>query len=242
MLTCKLLDDEKKIVLGLITCSNFLENAEEPILNPRLCGLISTFNSILSSRGIFPTQGLNPGLLHCRQILHQLSYQASPYFSPRINSHKSSGQIISVFWSIWNLQKEINSCPHQILRNLELQGKKHTNKLLPLMLWMLLSWEKDRPDVWGHNHMLHTATALQPRTTDTWRKGRPASELSELVVPWKLQSSWVSRDISKVNRFWKQQENVTATKMCLSHLVKNSRKNARGKDGGVRRGGEVHTH
>ena len=27
---------------------------------------------------IFPTQGLNPGLLHCRQILHQLSHQGSP--------------------------------------------------------------------------------------------------------------------------------------------------------------------
>jgi len=28
--------------------------------------------------GIFPTQGLNPGLLHCRQILYQLSHQESP--------------------------------------------------------------------------------------------------------------------------------------------------------------------
>ena len=27
---------------------------------------------------IFPTQGLNPGLLHCRQILYHLSYQGSP--------------------------------------------------------------------------------------------------------------------------------------------------------------------
>ena len=27
---------------------------------------------------IFPTQGLNPGLLHCRRILYQLSYQGSP--------------------------------------------------------------------------------------------------------------------------------------------------------------------
>ena len=29
-------------------------------------------------RGIFPTQRLNPGLPHCRQILHQLSYKGSP--------------------------------------------------------------------------------------------------------------------------------------------------------------------
>ena len=27
--------------------------------------------------GVFPTQGLNPGLLHCRQILYHLSYQGS---------------------------------------------------------------------------------------------------------------------------------------------------------------------
>ena len=30
-------------------------------------------------QGIFLTQGLNPGFLHCRQILHHLSYQGSPY-------------------------------------------------------------------------------------------------------------------------------------------------------------------
>ena len=29
-------------------------------------------------QGIFPTQGLNPGLLHCRWILYQLSPQGSP--------------------------------------------------------------------------------------------------------------------------------------------------------------------
>ena len=29
-------------------------------------------------QGIFPTQGRNPGLPHCRQILHQLSHKGSP--------------------------------------------------------------------------------------------------------------------------------------------------------------------
>ena len=38
-------------------------------------------------QGIFPTQGLNPGLLHCRQILYQLSYKESPLvFSNRASS------------------------------------------------------------------------------------------------------------------------------------------------------------
>ena len=30
-------------------------------------------------QGIFLTQGSNPGLLHCRQILYCLSHQGSPY-------------------------------------------------------------------------------------------------------------------------------------------------------------------
>ena len=29
-------------------------------------------------QGIFPTQGLNPGLLNCRWILYHLSHQGSP--------------------------------------------------------------------------------------------------------------------------------------------------------------------
>ena len=43
-------------------------------------------------QGIFPTQGLNPGLLHCRKILYQLGHKGSPvtcipigYTTPRVN-------------------------------------------------------------------------------------------------------------------------------------------------------------
>ena len=34
--------------------------------------------SIFLLQGIFPTQGLNTGLQHCRQILYQLSHKESP--------------------------------------------------------------------------------------------------------------------------------------------------------------------
>ena len=34
--------------------------------------------SLSLHQGIFPTQGLNPGLLHCRQILYWLSHRGSP--------------------------------------------------------------------------------------------------------------------------------------------------------------------
>ena len=49
--------------------------------------LLCPWNSLGKNTGVgchallqrtFPTQGSNPGLLHCRQILYQLSYQGSP--------------------------------------------------------------------------------------------------------------------------------------------------------------------
>ena len=44
-------------------------------------------------QGIFPTQGSNPGLLHCRQMLYRLSHQGSPRLlknSMSSGSHKGS--------------------------------------------------------------------------------------------------------------------------------------------------------
>ena len=38
----------------------------------------SGFGSLSLLQGIFPTQGSNPGLLHCRWILYQLSLKGSP--------------------------------------------------------------------------------------------------------------------------------------------------------------------
>jgi len=48
------------------------------------------------SRVIFPTQGLKPGLWHCRQILYQLSYQGSPIL-PALPERGSL--IISNMWN-----------------------------------------------------------------------------------------------------------------------------------------------
>ena len=61
-----------------------------PQLHPTLCdphGLCGSRNSLRQDtgvgslfplQGIFPTQGSNPGLLHCRLILYQLSHKGSP--------------------------------------------------------------------------------------------------------------------------------------------------------------------
>ena len=46
-------------------------------------------------QGIFPTQGSNPGLLHCRRILYQLSHKGSPRILKWVAYPFSTGS----FWS-----------------------------------------------------------------------------------------------------------------------------------------------
>ena len=48
-------------------------------------------------QGIFPTQGLNPGLLPCRWILYQLSHQGSPRILEWVAYPFSSGSWVSCF-------------------------------------------------------------------------------------------------------------------------------------------------
>ena len=76
--------------------------------NPlRLHGLYSPWNSLGQDtgvgslsllQGIFPTQGLNPGLLHCNRILYQLSYEGSP--KERI--WKGTFSEITLTWTLAN--------------------------------------------------------------------------------------------------------------------------------------------
>ena len=49
-------------------------------------------------QGIFPTQGSNPSLLHCRRILYHLSHQGS-LKSLDSNLFKSCGTSLAVHWS-----------------------------------------------------------------------------------------------------------------------------------------------
>ena len=46
-------------------------------------------------QGIFPTQGLNPGLLHCRWIFYQLSHEGSPSILEWVAYPFSSGSSLS---------------------------------------------------------------------------------------------------------------------------------------------------
>ena len=53
----------------------------------------NTVGSLSLLQGIFPTQGSNSGLLHCRQILYQLSHQGSPLLK--------LGLVMWLYWPMW---------------------------------------------------------------------------------------------------------------------------------------------
>ena len=53
-------------------------------------------------QGIFPTQGLNPGLPHCRQTLHPLSHKGSPTVDvPLPNKNPTASQISRIRPKEW---------------------------------------------------------------------------------------------------------------------------------------------
>ena len=54
-------------------------------------------------QGIFPTHGSNPGLLHCRQILYQLSHKGSPRILEWVAYSFSK-------WSSWPRNRTRVSC------------------------------------------------------------------------------------------------------------------------------------
>ena len=66
--------NEVKITQSCLTLCDPLDYTVHEFLQARILEWVS--HSLL--QGIFPAQGLNPGLLHCRHILYQLSHQGSP--------------------------------------------------------------------------------------------------------------------------------------------------------------------
>ena len=48
-------------------------------------------------QGIFPTQELNPGLLHCRWILYQLSHKGSPLERSQLSPSRGEKIYVPLF-------------------------------------------------------------------------------------------------------------------------------------------------
>ena len=83
-------------------------------------------------QGIFPTQGLNPGLLHCRQILYQLSCKGNPSKSQKATQSEPT-----------NIPRD--SYARQLLVPAALQARRTQHlKPTPLELMFQTEVENDR--------------------------------------------------------------------------------------------------
>ena len=116
-------------------------------------GLYSSWNSpgqntgvssLFLLQGIFPTQGLNPGLPHCRQILYQLSHKGSP--------------IIILKWVAYPFSSR-SSWPRNWTRVSCISGRFFTNTAIKeaqieeLRIWEVIAFEFD-------TNSLHTKNPL----------------------------------------------------------------------------------
>ena len=126
--------------------------------------------SLVLLQGIFPTQGLNPGLLHCRRILYQLSHKGNPRML----------QWVAYPFSVIFLTQESNwsllYC-RRILNQLSSQGSPTTVKMRPLG-WALThnDWSPQKKRELGHGHMQTKEVTYQPRG-ETSDETNPANSL-----------------------------------------------------------------
>ena len=93
--------------------------------------------------GIFPTQGLNPSLPHCRWILYQLSHQGS------LESQYNSGLFLNIYFYLFYLAAQVLVVEHGIF--------SCSLWTLSCGMWDLVPWPKTQPgspvlEAWSLSH------------------------------------------------------------------------------------------
>ena len=113
-------------------------------------GQKSGVGSLSLLQGVFPTQGSNPGLPHCRQILYQLSHKGSPrilgwivtYSFSRVSSWPRNRTRVSCiagrFFTNWTMREALyfsSVSTTTILYSIQYLSLQ----VLPL-IWVFISW------------------------------------------------------------------------------------------------------
>ena len=108
-------------------------------------------------QGIFPTQGLNPGLPYCGHMLFLLSHQGSPHL-PYICNHSliyyswilNSVQLFSHVWPLWphGLQHARLPCPSPTVKAFRLQSAVQAPTSATASSNYYLGPLDQRPSIW----------------------------------------------------------------------------------------------
>ena len=97
--------------------------------------------SLALLQGMFPTQGSNPGLLHYRQILYQLSHQGSPWYRNKRVLNWIQDRLVHLWLLISNTEMRF-PLPQKIVVHLNLDHvcQESVNySLLPVLFCFLMS-------------------------------------------------------------------------------------------------------
>ena len=121
-------------------------------------GLCSPWNSLGQNTGvgslsllqrIFPIQGLNPGLLHCRQILYQLSHKGGPNSGTRESAFPRVSSNLQ--WYRICFQTENTA---SVISNPLLSLSKEYQRFI-ILLWNLRSWSGALKDKLAFREAVH---------------------------------------------------------------------------------------
>ena len=148
-------------------------------------GLYSPWNSPGQNTGvsslsllqrIFPTQGSNPGLPHCRQILYQLSHQGSP--KKVLNSHAHTHRLT-------HTEKHAQRCTHtQTYAHRDTHRRIHTERHMCADI-CTETHTCAHPPTHTHTHTHTVACSVSHTATTTYRLTPPA--LNTVTQAWPTQ-------------------------------------------------------
>ena len=145
-------------------------------------------------QGIFPSQGSNPGLPHCRQILYQLSHEESPKIQKWVANLFSSGYsqprnrtgvscIAGGFFTSWAIRREKKWSKRFCARDSYYSKVREKIRLLtrPKKAWVTSSGDRSSEitSMWQKSEYVHLFT---------WGYNRPSWQKIENRDPQPLIS------------------------------------------------------
>ena len=175
-----------------------------------LCGSLDGRNLSLL-QGVFPSQGSNPGLLHCRQILYQLSHRGSPRILGWVAYPFSSGSawprnqtgvscIAGGFFANWTIREASRKIAVQYLKGIThkvLQYSTLNSTQCYMAAWMggVFGWEWIHVSVWLSPFAIHLKLSqycyLAMCMHSSNAQNSP-SQASAICEPWTSRcSSWI---------------------------------------------------